>query len=458
MEFLNREAELETLNSIYEKGGFLPIYGRRRIGKTRLIQEFFSDKKGVYYLAAQEPEGQQVEEFKNLMAEHLEDDFLEESDISDWKQLFNYLEQNMDTENKRSIIIDEVTYIIKRSESFPSYLQKFWDGFLKDSDTSLILSGSLIGLMKESILNRSSPVYGRRSAQINLRPLEINHLQHLFDGFEKTIKVYSVLGGVPKYYEEANYSYDFSEMINEMLEPDSFFFEEGFFLLSQEFKELGQYNAILRSISQGQHEAPEIANDIGMDNRQIYNYLDKLYEIGLVERQKPVTKEGSGRGQRYYVKDHFTRFWFKTIFPERSRIQSRKTGFRHVKKKVKHLTGQTFEELSREATAKQGEYQKTGRWWYREDEIDVVALNEESERILFGEAKWTNQKVGMKMLTDLEEKSQKVRWHDQESRNEEYALFSKNGFRDDLKREAEQREDLALYNLDEIFDVLAGAR
>lgn len=453
MEFLNRKSELETLNSAYQDGGFVPIYGRRRVGKTRLIQEFMEDKNSVYYLAAQEPSTQQVKEFKELMADHLDDSYLKESSISGWKQLFSYLKQNIDPNKQQTIIIDEVTYIIRRNDSFPSYLQKFWDGFLKDSNTSLVLSGSLIGLMKESILNRSSPVYGRRTAQIKLKPLNINDLNHLFSDFEKTVKVYSLLDGIPKYYEELDLDKSFEEVVNQMLDPDSFFYEEGLFLLTQEFKQLGNYNAILRSISKGIHKAPKIANDIGMETRQIYNYLDKLYEIGLIGKEKPVTDQGSNsRGQRYYIEDNFTRFWFKTIFPERSRIQSKNIEFEDVQNKVKHLTSQVFEQVCRQKIRAEGDYRKVGRWWYKQHEIDLIGINQREEKILFGESKWTNEQVGLKLLKDLEEKSEKVRWKNKKSRKEKYALFSKNGFKKELREESKKRENLELYNLEKLSE------
>jgi len=455
MEFLNRKKELDKLEQTFEQGGFLPIYGRRRVGKTTLIQQFIKNKDSVYYLAAQEPVNQQVKEFKNLMADHINDEFLRNSDISNWKSLFTYLKQNMDAERKSCIVIDEVTFIIRKNDSFPSYLQKFWDNFLKDSNTSLVLSGSLIGLMKESILSQSSPVYGRRTGQINLKPLSIEHLAKLFDTSKQSIKLYSILGGIPKYYEEVDYNKEFPEVINQMLDPESFFFEEGIFLLSQEFKELGNYNAILQSISKGNHRATKIANDIGMETRQIYTYLDKIYEIGLIEEKRPITEKNTkSRNKRYYLEDNFTRFWYKIIFPERSRIQSEEVKYKNIKKQLKHLISQSFKEISRETIRKTGNYQKVGRWWCKEDEIDIVALNEEKEEILFGECKWTETKVGTELLTKLEEKSQKVRWQNQKTRTEKYSLFSKNGFTEKMREKTEERKDITLYNLEKIRKTL----
>lgn len=449
VEFLNRENEIAALEGAYRDGGFVPIYGRRRVGKTRLIEEFMEGKAGVYYLAAQEPTREQVTEFKALLAEELGDDYLWDAEMTSWKELFSYLSGNADL-GKMVLAIDEATYVIRKDASFPSQLQKFWDGYLKDTDTCLLLSGSMVGLLRDTVLSHSSPLYGRRTGQIHLRPLRFGDILPLMSDVEKTVKLYSVFGGIPKYYEEIDIEDSFTEIIDHALRPESFFYEEGTFLLTQEFKELGNYNSILKALSRGRRETGEIADSLGDDSRKVASYLDTLHEVGLIRKEKPVTSTKKRfRGHRYAIEDNFLDFWFTFVFRNRSRIQRHRLSYTDIDRELNRHIARKFEEVCRERVEESGDYGLVGRWWYGEDEIDIVALDEAGGEILLGEAKWTAEPVGTDLLRRLEEKAGRVRWGD-EDRNEVYALFSKGDFTETLVDEAERRDDLKLYGLNDL--------
>lgn len=446
MKFLNRERELTKLEQEWasSSSSFIPIYGRRRVGKSRLITHFLQDKEHVYYLAAQESSKEQVKELKELFARKLGDEFLLESNITDWKSLFTYLKNNLG-DKKIIIALDEVTYLIRSDRSLPSYLQKFWDEFLKDSNIMLILSGSLVGLMKESILEHSSPLYGRRSGQIHLQPLGLGPLIQFSQRMEQAINLYSVCGGVPKYYEQIDFADKFQDTINKMLTPESFFFQEGTFLLTQEFKELGNYNSILKSISKGNTELAKISNDIGLESRKMSNYLDTLHELGFIKKVKPITSSKKRyRGYRYFLKDNFLDFWFRFIFPNRSHIESGNFSYDNIEQKLKQFVSKKFEELCRDSL--RGHYEKVGTWWYKENEIDLVGLDEANTKILLGECKWSENKVGIETLKNSEKTAQLVDWN-KNSRKVSYALFSKSGFKQDLMELDNERSDLDLYDL-----------
>src|SRR3989338_2835620 len=167
MRFVNRRHELEHLEKEFRdnQAKLIVIYGRRRIGKTRLIEEFLQGRENSgYYLAAQESDFQQIAEFKEILGHLLHDDFLLQNQFAGWKSLFTYLEKVWPKEKKTILAIDEVTYIIKSNPSFTSYLQKCWDTFLSKTKTMLILSGSLVGLMVEEVFGEKSPLYGRRTS------------------------------------------------------------------------------------------------------------------------------------------------------------------------------------------------------------------------------------------------------------------------------------------------------
>ncbi len=451
MRFLDRDSELSFLEKEYEKNraSFIPIYGRRRIGKTRLMNKFMNNKKSIYYLAAQESKEEQAKGFRLTIANELQDEFLKQSSINNWKDLFSYLQNNLDKSEKLVIAIDEVTYMIKRDKSFPSYLQRFWDEFLKNTNTMLILSGSLVGLMKESILNHSSPLYGRRTGQIHLKNLKPRNIHKLTKNPEKTVKIYSILGGVPKYYEEINLNKSYPEIINDLLKPESFFYEEGTFLLGQEFKTLGNYNSILKSISKGNTELAKISNNIGIETKKLSNYLNTLYELSLIKKEKPITNTKKNyRGYKYRMKDNFLHFWFKFIFPNRNHIERRNLNYNNIKEELKLFTSKKFEDVCKNHTKEN--YGKVGKWWYKEDEIDIVGLNQNKKEILLGECKWRNKKTGKKTYYQLKEKAEKVRWN-QDNRTEEYAIYSKKGFKDELKEISKNKNNIKLYQPKQIL-------
>ncbi len=427
MKFLNRKDELMFMEEQWEnkRAAFIPIYGRRRVGKSRLITEFLKDKPHIYHLAAQESAREQIANLKNTLAAWMDDDFLKNASIDNWRVLFDYLKRNIPRDEHLVIAIDEVTYIIKRDASFISHLQGFWDTFLKDTGIMLILCGSLVGLMKESILSYSSPLYGRRSGQIHLKPLSPWHMAELIEDREKAVRLYSILGGIPRYYELIDHTEAMSNIVDSILRPESVFFEEGIFLLGQEFKELGNYNSILKSISMGNTKLSDIANEIGMDSRKLSNYLDKLYEIGFIRKLKPVTNtQKRYRGYRYYLKDNFMDFWFRFVFPNRSHIEKRSFGHDDIRERLEMFVSEKFEDICQMVLSGRYSSNKVGRWWFKGEEIDLVGLDETRSEIVFCECKWSDDVDGKKLYRNLLNKKDMVRWKN-DSRKERFALFAR---------------------------------
>ena len=130
--FINREHELNHLEEEYLKNrpAFVVIYGRRRIGKTTLIEEFGKDKTDfIYYLADQQTSTQQIDSFKQQIYEYTRDDFLLKTQFDNWDQFFSYLSKILPQDKRLILAIDEITYLIKSDPAFPSILQKYWDTF-----------------------------------------------------------------------------------------------------------------------------------------------------------------------------------------------------------------------------------------------------------------------------------------------------------------------------------------
>ncbi|WP_394325346.1 ATP-binding protein [Thermococcus sp. JCM 11816] len=199
--FVDRERELEILEKEWRNTpSFVVIYGRRRVGKTRLLVEFSRGGKRAFFHTFMEG-GTKESQIKSL-TEELADFFDDEVflSFSDWyPPLFKYLSGKID--NKTLLVFDEFTYAVKSDKGILSALQRVWDHELSSKPVMLVLSGSLMGMMEDEVLSHSSPpLYGRRTAGFRLRPLGLFPSLGFFEDFEEGLKFYMLLGGgVPAY-------------------------------------------------------------------------------------------------------------------------------------------------------------------------------------------------------------------------------------------------------------------
>ena len=247
MKFIGRRKELEALEQEYQRdGGFVVLYGRRRVGKTTLIKEFIKDKKAFYFLATEEVESQSMKRLAGVLARATNNPMLGRVAFSDWLDLFQEAARYR-PEEKKVLIIDEFPYLVKTNQAFPSILQNAWDEFLKDSNIMLILCGSLIGMMRKHALSYESPLYGRRTAQIRLTPLTFTDVHTAQpQPFEKAVEQYAVTGGVPKYLEFFRPDGELLEQIKSViLSKSGFLYEEPSFLLKDEVQSAVNYFSII---------------------------------------------------------------------------------------------------------------------------------------------------------------------------------------------------------------------
>ncbi|MFP3872733.1 MAG: ATP-binding protein [Candidatus Aenigmatarchaeota archaeon] len=443
-DFIDRDEELDFLESQNEERPSLAIlYGRRRVGKTTLVERFCRDKKHVYYTAPESNKKEQLEEVYQVVYEELEDELIKDLK-HDWETLLRYLK-----DKDLIIVLDEFPYIIRADDSIPSKIQRLWDKELKESNLFLILTGSSISMMEDEVLSPKSPLYGRRTGQWKLEPFSFKNAKDFFPeySFEDKVKAYSILGGIPYFLEQFDVKVSIKENIREnILNKGSVLHNEVEFLMREEFRDPMNYYTILKSISRGNTKFSEIQNDTGIDKNNLSSYLSVLRNLHLVKRRTPITKKESKKG-RYYLEDKFFRFWFNFIFPNKSQLETKdEILLDRIMKDLDRFVSFVFEDICREMlTYEYGEYE-VGRWWYKEDEIDIVALNERENKILLGECKWSKNEVDFGLLNDLKKKTKKVRWNDEE-REEEYTLFSRSGFSDELEEYADDSEELRLYSL-----------
>ena len=445
-QFINREKERAFLEREYHKdsASFVVIYGRRRIGKTALIREFRKDKKALFLLATEESESENRAEFRKLTAEYTENPLLGDADIRDWETLFRYIAE-YHPDMRKVIVIDEFQYIAKSYAPFISVMQKIWDTILSGANVMLILCGSLVNMMYAQTLSYDSPLYGRRTGQIKMQQIAFRYYHEFYSGLseKQLIENYAVTGGVPKYIESFEPYSDIYEAIeNCVMSRESYLYEEPNFLLEKEVQDIGSYFSIIKTIASGREKPNEIASALEVKSTSLPKYLNVLIDLDILEREVPVTESKPEKSKMglYRIKDNYIRFWFKFIYPYRSYIEMDNTDF--VMKKIK----QGFIP-NHAAFVGAWDFVPTriGRWWDRNDtEIDIVAVDEAGDHIIFGECKYTTEPMDIDVYYKLVEKSRKVSWQNT-SRKEYFVLFSFHGYTDKLRELAEEQDNLLLY-------------
>ena len=293
MEFIGRSKELEVLEQEYQRpGGFVVLYGRRRVGKTTLIKEFIKGKTAIYFLATEEVESQSMKRLAGVISRATGNPTLSRVSFSDWLDLFQEVVRYR-PEEKKVLVLDEFPYLVKTNPAFPSILQNAWDEFLKDSNVMLILCGSLIGMMRKHALSYDSPLYGRRTAQIRLSPLTFTDIHAAQpQPFERAVAQYAVTGGVPKYLEFFPPEEDLLTQIRRViLSKNGFLYEEPNFLLKDEVQSATNYFSIIRVIADGNHKLGRLAGALGLESSALTPYLSTLIELGFLVKDTPITEK-----------------------------------------------------------------------------------------------------------------------------------------------------------------------
>ena len=422
MKFLGREKEILDLEKEYARdGGFVVIYGRRRIGKTTLIKQFIKSKTAFYFLATKEVESQSMKRFAGVIARTTGNSVMQKATFSDWLDLFQAVADYKPNE-KKVLVIDEFPYLVKVNDSFPSILQNAWDEILKDSNVMLILCGSLISMMKKHALSYESPLYGRRTAQMRIAPLPFTTVyENQKLSFEEAAEQYSITGGVPKYMEFFSDGQPLYEQIKEnVLSKNGFLYEEPNFLLTDEVQVPTNYFSIIKVIADGNHKLGTIAGILGLETSALTPYLKTLSELGFIEKQVPVTEKNAEKTRKglYFISDNFLRFWFRYVYPYKGELELDNTqiSLDELDKDFKEkFVAFAYEDICKEIFARLCSDRaidftpsKIGSYWLNDKsgntQIDVMAVDTVNKRLFAGECKYHNQPVDADVYFELVKK------------------------------------------------------
>jgi AAA+ ATPase superfamily predicted ATPase len=318
--FIGRDSELAVLERLAERGDpeLFVLYGRRRVGKTELLQQFCEGRRAVYYQAAQVREKDNLRAYRDALADGLGEAFAP-VDLPDWEAALEFTCERAAGE-RLVVVIDEFPYLCEANKGLPSVLQRFWDRKGKRSPLMLVLCGSQVSFMEEQVLSERSPLFGRRTAQRRLQPLTPPDTLGFFPRWpvRDRLLAFGILGGMPAYLRRFDDSRSLREnILDEILRPEGYLFEEVQFLLRNELSSPATYNSILAAVARGERKVGDIALTVGVDSTTANKYLSVLRDLGLVERTIPITDPDPLRSRRgsYRISDHFVAFHFRHVQP-----------------------------------------------------------------------------------------------------------------------------------------------
>ena len=437
--FIGREREVAALDRLYEsnKFEFAVIYGRRRVGKTALINHFIDNKEAIYFMGVESNEKQNLENFSKSIIEYSSGIEAETSFLS-FQAALEYVFKL--AEKKRLILaIDEYPYVARSSKSLASTLQLLIDKYKDTSKLMLILCGSSMSYMEDEVLAYKSPLYGRRTAQMKIFPFSFDEACRYLKNYSDEDKAlaYGIVGGTPQYLLQMDDRLSIEDNIkNTYLNPISFLYEEPTNLLKQEVREPAIYMAIITAIAVGASRMSDISNKVGEDSNICANYLKSLINLGIVKKETPYGEKTS-RKSIYSIEDNMFRFWYRFV-PNNNSVIMRGAAdivYRRIEPQLSEYMGAVFEEICKQYLwnlllngNSPVEFSELGRWWgndpieKKQTEIDIMG-EQDKKTALFGECKWTNEKVDLGVLETLIQRSNLFSYV-----NVHLYLFSKSGF------------------------------
>lgn len=443
--FYGRDDEMGELNRRYYSRGFqfIPIYGRRRVGKTALIDEFIKDKIAIKFTAVKGSYSTNMRLLtsivlgvKNAPAMNFED-ILEV--IHDKYGVSRYV-----------FVIDEFPYLVKSEESVTGILNNFIESH-QDSDAFIILSGSSMNIMKNQILGKQSPLYGRRTGQIKLSPFLFVDTKQFLPGYsdEERMIVYGLVGGIPWYLSFFDSGKSLKEnIIENLINPYAVLNKEATLLFSEEFESPVAYYDVISSIAKGHNRVGEIASDAGLETSRISVLLKELIMLEIIEKRRPIDDPKSKR-TIYRIRDQYLRAYFSFIYPDKVEVSKARSeeAYAEMMGDMETYMGHVFEEVCSEYV---GRFcREVGTWWGTDpatrmkEEIDIAAFDKGG--MVLCECKYRSEPTGKDVVETLLRRSGLVK----SSLPKRLMVFSRSGFSEEAIRLADS-SGVELYTFEDI--------
>lgn len=415
MAFFNRADELAALDErlASPRAEYFVLYGRRRVGKSRLLRHFGERCRQFYFEASAGSREDQLADLSAELAHFTGRALYEEQPLTSWRAAFAALGELLEA-GQTMIVLDEFQFIARQEPEIGSLLNRFVAEHAEDPDLLLCLSGSDVSFFERSVVGYGATTYGRRTGSLRLLPFPWQEIGAFVPGWgvEDRIRAWAVFGGIPHYLKELEGEGALADAIRRVvLYPDGLLREEPRFLLAQEgrLRDTDTYMSCLRAIAAGVTRLNEIAQRIGKTrSEEARPFLETLEEMALVERRYPIT-QGKGRKVSYAITDPFLRFWFRFVAPRESRLQTRADADRYLEEELlpqldKFVSEEAFERICQGWLLRRlDEAVESGNWWgqvrRREEgalrsrtyEADAVAIDAGGAVLALGSCKWADR-------------------------------------------------------------------
>lgn len=459
-----RDKELRDLNKRYNKNDFecIVVYGRRRVGKTALINEFCKGKSTVFFSALNASSRENLEALSKAIYEKDHPGVESAPVYSSFDAAFTEITRM--AENERLIfVIDEYPYLAKADKSISSRLQHIIDHIWKNGKLFLILCGSSMSFMEYQVLGYESPLYGRRTGQFKIQALTYKEMTEFNPALdeEQQAFIYGITGGIPHYINKLAVENDVDDALKENLfNTSSYLFEEPENLLKQELREPAIYNSVITAVAGGASHSNEIATKVGIESPICAKYLKVLLNLGILVKETPIT-EKPGKKTIYAIGDNFFRFWYRFVPQNTSEISAGKIDRIYdsvISKYYPDYMGLIFEQMCRQYLFLYADnvsvlLSNIGQWWgtdskaKKEVQIDIVGTPAEGNEYIIGSCKYHNTPVGVDELELLKHYADVFGKGDKYH----YYIFSKAGFTQGLQELADQGE-VKLVTLQEMYE------
>lgn len=461
---IGRKEELKQLETLYQsdKFEFLVMYGRRRVGKTTILQEFANKHEVIFFSAQEKNDALNLQDFSKSIQLYFDNDFI--AGFPSWKDAFSYISKK--TGNQKTVlIIDEFPFIAEQNPSIKSILQHEIDHEWKKQNIFLILCGSSVSFMVNDVMGFKSPLYGRTTETKEVLPFDYLESAEFFPKYnqEEKLIAYGILGGIPRYLNAFTDNKSLEENIaHEIIRNGAFLNDEPEMLLKMELREPMIYNGILQAISGGCNTLTKISDRIHEDKSKISKYLLTLQTIQLIDRRVPCGESSKSKKSIYVITDNYYKFWYRYVFTNKSyyNILGTEDAAKEVTEDIPNFMGMAFENICKQYLIRQAKAKKLpfipyliDKWWGNnpaikaQDDVDILALSKDGKSGLFCECKFRNKPMPMEEYEDLIQAGKAF----PNIKEKYFMFFSKGGYTSPVIKRA-AKEGTILLKIQDLFE------
>lgn len=390
---LGRTSELKYLNNYYDREGsqILVVYGQKHIGKTTLVREFVEDKPGYYYLARPCSEREQTYQWGRQLIR----DGYEINQFPSFHDIFAKITRR--SSGKKVLVIDEFQNIVRASDRFMEELVAFVHSQWNRDEIMVVLCSSSIGWIENSMITRIGDAAYELSGFLKIREMPFEDIVQRFPNFriEECVEAYAILGGFPGLWNQFDDRLTIQQNIcRNILDVNSFLFEEGERMLTEQLREPGVYNTIMASIAAGNYKLNNLHLHTEFSRAKISVYLKNLIELEIVEKVFSYDTAGKENVQKgiYRISHPFVDFYYTYMYPYLSDLQTMSVGefYNHyIMPDFRKYVSGYFKKVCRQHLTKLNSKHKlpimldvVGEWVGKAGELDIIAQDEEGHTLI----------------------------------------------------------------------------